>query len=141
MEFKLVHEFQIDLFNQIDLEEEIVRIRWSKENSIFTRDTFVTINVLGTNNKVYRLLRGATSEKIDSNELLVSYSTYKALGPISDSKVSVSPSTFFEKNVLFYLCNPDPRNRHKVIRDFAVTGAGFMVSIIEIIRFIIESSK
>lgn len=141
MEFKLVHEYQIDPLSQINLEEEIVRIRWSKENSIFTRDTFITINLLGTKNKVYRLIRGATTEKIDSNELLISYSTYKALGAKSDSKVSVIASTFFEKNILFYLCNPDPRKRHKVIRDFVVTGAGLIVSVIEIFRFIIENTK
>ena len=41
----------------------------------------------------------------------------------------------WERNVLFYFNNPDPRMRHKIVRDFVVTAAGFILSIVGILEY------
>ena len=83
------------------------------------------------------ILKGGSSEKLSANQLLVSYSTSKSLGAIDKSKVSITPSTFLERNLFFYLSNPDPRNQPAVIRDFVIIGVSVTVSILEIIGFMI----
>lgn len=135
MEFKLKHPYQIDPVNGVEIEDDIVRLRWSKNNKSFSRNTFVTIRVKGNKNKVYRILKGATTERITGSEVLVSYSTFKQLKTKEDADLEIRFSNFWERNFLFYFNNPDPRKRHQVIRDFVVTGAGFIVSIIEIFQF------
>jgi hypothetical protein len=60
------------------------------------------------------------------------------LGAKEGSLSLIEKSTFWERNILFYLDNPDPRIRHKTIRDFSVTLAAFVVSIAEIFRFFIS---
>lgn len=135
MEFKLKHPYQIDPVNGVEIEDDIVRLRWSKNNKSFSRNTFVTIRVKGNKNKVYRILKGASTERITGSEVLVSYSTFKQLRTKEDADLEIWFSNFWERNFLFYFNNPDPRKRHQVIRDFVVTGAGLIVSIIEILQF------
>ena len=135
MDFKLKHPYQIDPENGVEIEDDIVRLRWSKNNKSFSRNTFVTIRVKGNKKKVYRILKGASNERIIGTEVLVSYSTFKQLQTNEDADLEIRFSNFWERNFLFYFNNPDPRKRHQVIRDFVVTGAGFVVSIIEILQF------
>jgi len=135
MEFKLKHPYQLDQVKGVDIEDDIIRLRWSKNNKTFSRNTFVTIRVKGGNKKVYRILKGASTERITGSEVLVSYSTFKQLETKEDADLEIWFSNFWERNFLFYFNNPDPRKRHQVIRDFVVTGAGFVVSIIEILKF------
>jgi hypothetical protein len=135
MEFKLKHPYQLDPINGVEIEDDIVRIRWSKNNKSFSRNTFVTIRVKGDKKKVYRILKGASTEKITGAEVLVSYSTFKQLQTKEDAVLEINFSTLWERNFLFYFNNPDPRKRHQLIRDFVVTGAGFVVSIIEILQY------
>ena len=135
MEFKLKHPYQLDPVNGVEIEDDIVRLRWSKNNKTFSRNTFVTIRVKGRNKKVYRILKGASTERITGSEVLVSYSTFKQLQTKEDADLEIRFSNFWERNFLFYFNNPDPRKRHQVIRDFVVVGAGFVVSIIEILQF------
>jgi hypothetical protein len=136
-EYILTHEFNCPIDDSKELGDEVVRIRWSKDNSMYTRNSFVTITIVGGSKKIYRILKGVSSEKLSANQLLVSYSTYKCLGAIDNSKVSLTPSTFLERNLFFYLSNPDPRKQHAVIRDFVIIGVSLTVSILEIIRFMI----
>ena len=135
MEFKLKHPYQLDPVNGVEIEDDIVRLRWSKNNKTFSRNTFVTIRVKGGNKKVYRILKGASTERITGSEVLVSYSTFKQLQTKEDVDLEIRFSNFWERNFLFYFNNPDPRKRHQVIRDFVVIGAGFVVSIIELLQF------
>lgn len=135
MEFKLKHPYQLDPIDGVEIEDDIVRIRWSKNNKSFNRNTFVTIRVKGDKKKVYRILKGASTEKISGSEVLVSYSTFKQLHTKEDADLVINFSTLWERNFLFYFNNPDPRKRHQLIRDFVVTVAGFVVSIIEILQF------
>ena len=135
MDFKLKHPYQIDPENGVEIEDDIVRLRWSKNNKSFSRNTFVTIRVKGNKKKVYRILKGASNERLIGTEVLVSYSTFKQLQTNEDADLEIRFSNFWERNFLFYFNNPDPRKRHQVIRDFVVTGAGFVVSIIEILQF------
>ncbi len=135
MEFKIKHPYQIDPVNGVEIEDDIVRLRWSKNNKSFSRNTFVTIRVKGNKKKVYRILKGASNERIIGNEVLVSYSTFKQLQTNEDADLEIRFSNFWERNFLFYFNNPDPRKRHQVIRDFVITGAGFVVLIIETLQF------
>ena len=135
MEFKLKHPYQLDPVNGVEIEDEVVRARWSKDNKSFSRNTFVTIRVKGGKNRIYRILKGASTEEIKSSEVLVSYSTFKQLNAKEDAVVEIDKSSCWERNVLFYFNNPDPRKRHQVIRDFVVIGAAFVVSIIDILQF------
>ena len=66
MEFKIKHPYQIDPVNGVEIEDDIVRLRWSKNNKSFSRNTFVTIRVKGNKKKVYRILKGASNERIIS---------------------------------------------------------------------------
>ena len=136
-EYILTHEFNCPIDDSKELGDEVVRIRWSKDNSMYTRNSFVTLTIVGGSKKIYRILKGVSSEKLSANQLLVSYSTYKSLGAIDKSKVSITPSTFLERNLFFYLSNPDPRKQHAVIRDFVIIGVSLTVSILEITRFMI----
>ena len=135
MEFKLKHPYQLDPVNGVEIEDDIVRLRWSKNSKTFSRNTFVTIRVKGGNKKVYRILKGASTERITGSVALVSYSTSKQLQTKEDADLEIRFSNFWERNFLFYFNNPNPRKRHQVIRDFVITGAGFVVSIIEILQF------
>ena len=135
MEFKLKHPYQLDPVNGVEIEDDIVRLRWSKNNNIFSRNTFVTIRVKEGKKKVYRILKGASTERITGSEVLVSYSTFKQLQTKEDADLEIRFSNFWERNFLFYVNNPDPRKLHQVIRDFVVVGAGFVVSIIELLQF------
>ena len=135
MEFKLKHPYQLDQVNGVEIEDEVVRVRWSKDNKSFSRNTFVTIRVKGNKYSIYRILKGASTEDINSSEVLVSYSTFKQLKAKEGDVLEIDKSSCWERNVLFYFNNPDPRKRHKVIRDFVVIGAGFVVSIINILQF------
>lgn len=135
MEFKIKHPYQIDPVNGVEIEDDIVRLRWSKNNKSFSRNSFVTIRVKGNKKKVYRILKGASNERIIGNEVLVSYSTFKQLQTNEDADLEIRFSNFWERNFLFYFNNPDPRKRHQVIRDFVITGAGFVVLIIETLQF------
>ncbi len=65
---------------------------------------------------------------------MVSYSTFKSLGAKSGDRVIIKSSTFLERNFCFYFDNPDPSVRRSIVRDFIISGAGFIVSIVEIIR-------
>lgn len=135
MEFKLKHPYQLNPVNGVEIEDDIVRLRWSKNSKTFSRNTFVTIRVKGGNKKVYRILKGASTERIAGSEGLVSYSTFKQLQTKEDADLEIRFSNFWERNFLFYFNNPDPRKRHKVMRDIVVIGTGFVVSIIEILQF------
>lgn len=135
MEFKLKHPYQLDPVNGVEIEDDIVRLRWSKNNKTFSRNTFITIKVKGDRKKVYRIMKGASNERITGDEVLVSYSTFKQLQTKEDADLEVKYSNFWERNFLFYFNNPDPRKRHQIVRDFVITGAGFIVSIIEILKF------
>jgi hypothetical protein len=61
MEFKIKHPYQLDQVNGVYIEDDIVRVRWSKNNKIFSRNTFVTVGVKGDKKKVYRILKGAST--------------------------------------------------------------------------------
>lgn len=135
MEFKLKHPYQLDPVNGVQIEDDVVRIRWSIENKVFSRNTFVTINVKGSKMKIYRILKGASTENVNDSEVLVSYSSFKYLQAKADAELQIAKSTFWEKNVLFYFSHPDPRKHHQVIRDFVVSFAAFVVSIVEILRY------
>ena len=135
MNFTLKHPYQLDSVNGVHIEDDVVRIRWSSENKVFSRNTFVTISVKGCKRKIYRILKGASTERITGSQVLVSYSTFKQLETKEDADLEVKVSNFWERNFLFFFNNPDPRKRHQLIRDFVVTGAGFVVSIIEILQF------
>ena len=95
----------------------------------------MTVRFKGDKKSIYRILKGASTEEINSSEVLVSYSTFKQLEAKEGDVVEIHKSSCWERNVLFYFNNPDPRKRHKVVRDFVVTFAGFVVSIIEILQF------
>lgn len=135
MKFKLKHPYQLDPKNGVDIADDVVRMRWSSENPVFSRNTFVTMKIKGGKNKVYRILKGASTEKIYSSEALVSYSTFKQLQAEENTEIQIVKSNFWERNFLFYFNNPDPRLRHKAVRDFLVSFAAFVVSIIEILQF------
>lgn len=136
MKFILKHPYQLDPVNGVEIEDDIIRLRWSKDNKVFSRNAFVTINVKGCKEKVYRILKGASTESINSSEVLVSYSTFKQLQAKEDAELQIVKSNFWERNVLFYFSNPDPKKQREVIRDFVIAGAGFLVSLIELLRFI-----
>ena len=135
MNFILKHPYQLDPVNGVHIEDDVVRIRWSSENKFFYRNTFVTINVKGSKRKIYRILKGASTERVNGSEVLVSYSSFKYLQAKADAELQIARSTFWERNVLFYFSHPDPRKHHQVIRDFIVSFAAFAVSIVEILRF------
>jgi len=135
MEYILKHPYQLNPLAGVEIEDEVVRVRWSKDNKSFSRNTFVTISVKGCKRKIYRILKGASTERITGSEVLVSYSTFKQLETKEDADLEIKVSNFWERNFLFFFNNPDPRKRHQLIRDFVVTGAGFVVSIIEILQF------
>jgi|LauGreDrversion4_2_1035121.scaffolds.fasta_scaffold417047_2 hypothetical protein len=135
MKFILKHPYQLDSVNGVLIEDDVVRIRWSSENKVFSRNTFVTINVKGSKRKIYRILKGASTEKVNGSEVLVSYSSFKYLQAKADAELQIVRSTFWERNVLFYFSHPDPRKHHQVIRDFVVSFAAFVVSIVEILRY------
>ena len=135
MKFILKHPYQLDSVNGVLIEDDVVRIRWSSENKVFSRNTFVTINVKGSKRKIYRILKGASTEKVNGSEVLVSYSSFKYLQAEADAELQIARSTFWERNVLFYFSHPDPRKHHQVIRDFVVSFAAFVVSIVEILRY------
>ena len=80
-------------------------------------------------------MKGASTERITGSVVLVSYSTFKQLQTKEDADLEIMFSNFWERNFLFYFNNPDPRKRHKVMRDIVVIGTGFVVSIIEILQF------
>ena len=135
MIFILKHPYQLDSVNGVHIEDDVVRIHWSSENKVFSRNSFVTISVKGCKRKIYRILKGASTERITGSQVLVSYSTFKQLETKEDANLEIKVSNFWERNFLFFFNNPDPRKRHQLIRDFVVTGAGFVVSIIEILQF------
>ena len=95
----------------------------------------MTINVKGSKREIYRILKGASTEKVNSSEVLVSYSSFKYLQAKVDAELQIARPTFWERNVLFYFCHPDPRKHHQIIRDFVVSFAAFVVSIVEILRY------
>lgn len=134
MQYSLKHQFDLGNSDVVEVSDQIVRIRWSNENSVFNRYDCVTINIHGGSKKVYRLIRGASVEPIQKGEALVSYSTFKCLGVKNGDMVFIKPSTFLERNILFYFDNPDPSVRRSIIRDFIVSGAGFILSVVEIIK-------
>jgi hypothetical protein len=135
MEFKLKQSCQLDPVNGVEIEFDIVRVRLSKSNKLFSRNIFVTISVKGEKRKVYRILKGASTERLTGSEVLVSYSTFKHLETKEDADFEIKVSNFWERNFLFFFHNPDPRKRHQVFMDFVVIGAGFVVSIIEMLHF------
>jgi hypothetical protein len=136
MEYSLKHQFDFGNSNLVELSDQVVRIRWSKDNSVFNRYDCVTLKMPKGGKKVYRLIRGASVEPLDEDEALVSYSTFKSLGAKSCDTVIIKPSTFLERNIFFYFDNPDPSIRRSIVRDFIISGAGFIVSFVEIIRII-----
>ena len=135
MKLKLKHPYQLEPANGVDIADDVVRMRRSSENLVFSRNTFVTIRVKEGKKKVYRIMKGASTEGITSSEVLVSYSTFKQLQAEEDAEIKIYKSNCLERNVLFYFNHPDPRKRHQVIRDIVVIGIGFVVSIIEILQF------
>ncbi len=135
MNYSIKHPYNLDPVNGVDIEDDVIRLRWSEGNVLFTRNTFVTINVVGGKKKAYRILKGASIERISGSEVLVSYSTFKFIGAKKDSKLNIVKSNTWERNVLFYFNNPDPRIRHKLVRDFVVTMAGFILSIVQILEY------
>ena len=48
--------------------------------------------------------------------------------------INDSDSIRLERNICFYFDNPDPSVRRSIVRDFIISGAGFIVSAVEIIR-------
>ena len=135
MLYKVKHQYHLHAINGVEIEHDVVRIRWSTDSEIFSRNNFVTLNAVGGRNKAYRILKGASFEKINKDEALVSYSKFKYLDNNEDYELSIRKSNLWERNVLFYFDHPDPRKRHELVRDFVVTFAGFIVSIFEILRF------
>jgi hypothetical protein len=85
-------------------------------------------------------LNGASTEKVNGSEVLVSYSSFKYLQAKADAELQIARSTFSERNVLFYFSHPDSRKHYQVIRDFVISFAAFAVSIIEVLRFFGEQS-
>ena len=134
MKFILKHPYQLDSVNGVQIEDDVARIRWSRENKVFSRNIFVTINVKGSKIEIYRILKGASTENDNDSEVLVSCSSFKYLQAKVDAELQIAKSTFREKNVLFYFSHPDFRKDHQVIRDFVVSFAAFVVSIVEIFR-------
>ena len=134
MEYSLKHQFNLGKSDFVEISDQIVRISWSKDNSVFNRYDCVTIKIPGESKRVYRLIRGASVEPIDKDEALVSYSTFKSLGAKSGDRVIIKSSTFLERNICFYFDNPDPSVRRSLVRDFIISGAGFIVSVVEIIK-------
>lgn len=134
MEYSLKHQFDLAKSEIVELSDQIVRIRWSKDNLVFNRYDCVTLKIPGGGKKVYRSIRGASVEPIDKDVALVSYSTFKSLGAKNGDRVIIKPANFLERNICFYFDNPDPSVRRSVVRDFIIIGAGFIGSIIEIIR-------
>jgi hypothetical protein len=134
MEYSLKHQFDLGNSDLVELTDQIVRIRWSKDNSVFNRYDCVTLRIPRGSKKVYRLIRGASVESIDKDVALVSYNTFKSLGAKSGDRVIIKPSTFLERNICFYFDNPDPSVRRSIVRDFIISWAGFIVSVVEIIR-------
>jgi uncharacterized protein (UPF0248 family) len=134
MEYSLKHQFDLGNSDLVELTDQIVRIRWSKDNSVFNRYDCVTLKIPRGSKKVYRLIRGASVESIDNDVALVSYNTFKSLGAKSGDRGIIKPSTFLERNICFYFDNPDPSVRRSIVRDFIISCAGFIVSVVEIIR-------
>jgi hypothetical protein len=133
MEYSLKHQFDLGNSDLVELTDQIVRIRWSKDNSVFNRYDCVTLKIPRGSKKVYRLIRGASVESIDKDVALVSYNTFISLGAKSGDRVIIIPSTFLERNICFYFDNPDPSVRRNILRDFIISWAGFIVSVVEII--------
>jgi len=71
MEFKLKHPYQLDTVNGVEIEDDIVRLSWLKDNQAFSKNTFVNINVKRFKKIVYRILKGASVERIEGSEVLV----------------------------------------------------------------------
>jgi hypothetical protein len=135
MEYSLKHPYNLDPANGVEIKDDVIRLRWSEKSGLFSRNTFVTINIVGSKRKAYRILKGASNERISGSEVLVSYSTYKYIGGNKNSRLNIVKSNMWERNVLFYFNNPDPRMRHKIVRDFVVTAAGFILSIVGILEY------
>ncbi len=137
MEYFAVHEHHVSI--QLDkLNDENVRIRFTRGNMLFSRNSIVKIKNPQTGCKVYRIIQGAFSEKLNGNQVLITYGTYNYLELTHDAIVELHETNWLERNVLFYLDNPDPRTRHKSIRDFAITVMALIVSVLQIITFVID---
>jgi hypothetical protein len=53
MNFILKHPYQVDPINGVEIDDDIARLRWSKENKVFSRTTFVIIKVKGLRRKYF----------------------------------------------------------------------------------------
>ena len=95
----------------------------------------MTINVKGSNRKIYRILKGKSSENVNDSEVLVFYSSFKYLQAKADAELQIAKSTFWKKKLLFYFSHPNPRKHNQVIRDFVLSFAPFVVSIVVILRY------
>jgi hypothetical protein len=65
MECKLKHPYQLNPVTGVEI--EVVRVRWSNDNKLFSRNTFVTIRVKGDHKSIYRILKGVTPPRISDN--------------------------------------------------------------------------
>jgi hypothetical protein len=134
-ELELFHEFNFDIGTN-ELDDQIVRVRISStESPQYPRNSFVRIKNLETGKVIYRIVHGVFGTNLTENQYLVTYNSYKQLGIVKANSIHIRTANSIEKNLLFYYNNPDPRLRHKAIRDSVITGTGVVVSIIEMLRF------
>jgi hypothetical protein len=89
---KVKHQYRLHPINGVELEHDLVRIRWSTDSDVFSRNAFVTFNAVGVRNKAYRILKGASFEKINKDEVLVSYRTFKYLENNDNYKLNIRKS-------------------------------------------------
>ena len=134
-EVKLFHEHNFEVGGN-ELHDQIVRIKIvNSENPEFPRNSFSRIKNLDNKKVIYRIVRGVFSTTLQKNQYLISYNSYKQLGISRKSRIEVLKANWLEKNFLFYFNHPDPRLKHKVLRDFTLALFAIVVSIIEILQF------
>jgi hypothetical protein len=60
MEYLLKHQFDLGNSNLVELSDQVVPIRWSKDNSVFNRHDCVTLEMPQGGKRVYRVIRGVS---------------------------------------------------------------------------------
>jgi hypothetical protein len=58
MEYSLKHQFDLGNSDLAEISDQILRISWSKDNSVFNRYDCVTLKISRGIKKVYQLIRG-----------------------------------------------------------------------------------
>lgn len=64
MEYSIKHPYNLDPVNGAEIQNDVIRIRWSERSALFSRNAFVTIKIVGSKRKAYRILKGASNERI-----------------------------------------------------------------------------